>query len=222
MLHYLVSNDGLYYNQRTMTSPDDTNFSSSPSGLPTVESKKEKGFFRELLEFIVIALLIVVPFRIFIAQPYVVNGASMNPTFKDGEYLIVDQLSYRLSEPERGSIIIFRYPKDPSWYFIKRVIGLPGETISIRNGVVTIKNAENPEGFPLTEDYIKFEKKEDFDTELGSGEYFVLGDNRLGSADSRIWGSVPEANIVGRPLLRLLPLSRVDLWPGNEDSLGPK
>jgi signal peptidase I len=203
----------MYYNLGNklflMTESDFQN----PTPLPS--SQKEKGFFRELIEFALLALLVVVPFRIFIAQPYIVNGASMNPTFKGGEYLIVDQVSYRLGEPERGSVLIFRYPKDPSWYFIKRVIGLPGETVEIRNGDVWIKNDTSPEGFALREEYVEFEKKENVSVTLSAEEYFVLGDNRLGSADSRLWGPVPRDNIVGRPVLRLFPLNRLSIFPGN-------
>jgi len=182
---------------------------------PNVDQQKSKGFFRELIEFALIALLIVVPFRIFVAQPYIVNGASMNPTFKNSEYLIVDQLTYRFEEPKRGSVLIFKYPKDPSWYFIKRVIGLPGETVQINSGKVTIINDENSDGLALIEEYIEFEKIENFTTTLGSEEYFVMGDNRLGSADSRLWGPVPKENIIGRPIARLFPLNKISLFPGN-------
>ncbi len=180
------------------------------------QTRKQKSFFRELLEFALIAVVIVIPFRIFIAQPFVVNGSSMDPTFENGEYLIVDQISYRFEKPARGSIIIFKYPKDPSKYFIKRVIGLPGEEIIIKDGKVTIINDNYPEGIPLEEPYIQYEKKDSFTTTLENDEYFVMGDNRLGSADSRVWGPLPEYNIVGRPLIRLFPISRLDVLPGNE------
>jgi len=176
---------------------------------------KEKGFFRELVEFVIIALIIVIPFRIFIAQPFVVNGASMDPTFENGEYLIVDQLSYKFGAPERGSVLIFKYPKDPSKYFIKRVIGLPNEKVRISGGEVTITNAENPDGIVLNEPYVEFAKKDSFDTTLASDEYFVMGDNRLGSADSRVWGPLPEEDIVGRPVIRLFPFGRISLFPGD-------
>jgi signal peptidase I len=181
--------------------------------------KKEKGFFRELLEFALIALIIVIPFRIYIAQPFVVNGASMDPTFKSGEYLIVDQISYRFNTPLRGSILIFKFPKDPSKYFIKRVIGLPGETVSISGGKVTITNSDNPEGITLDEPYIVYEKKDSYKKTLDDDEYFVMGDNRLGSADSRLWGPLPKEDIVGRPILRLFPASRAKILPGDESNL---
>lgn len=176
---------------------------------------KEKGFFRELLEFVIIALVIVIPFRIYIAQPFVVNGASMDPTFENGEYLIVDQLSYKFGTPERGSVLIFKYPKDPSKYFIKRVIGLPSEKVKISGGQVTIINKDNPDGLVLDEPYVEFVKKDSFETTLESDEYFVMGDNRLGSADSRVWGPLPKEDIVGRPVIRLFPFSRISLFPGD-------
>jgi signal peptidase I len=180
-----------------------------------VKKQKEKSFWRELLEFALIAVLIVVPFRIFIAQPYIVNGASMSPTFETDNYLIVDQLSYRFTTPARGSVIIFKYPLNTSWYFIKRVIGLPGETVTIKNGVVTITKTDGTK-LTLNEPYVKFPKIENYTKTLGSDEYFVMGDNRLGSADSRIWGPLPAKDIVGRPILRLFPLTEIGVLPGDE------
>jgi signal peptidase I len=180
---------------------------------PTV---KQKSFFRELVEFAIIAIVIVVPFRIFIAQPYVVNGASMDPTFKSADYLIVDQLSYRFHTPTRGSVLIFKYPKNPTLYFIKRVIGLPGETVNINGGAVTIKNNTHKDGFVLTEPYVVYTKSDNLSITLKSDEYFVMGDNRAGSADSRLWGPVPKEDIVGRPVLRLFPIANLGLVPGDK------
>lgn len=167
--------------------------------------QKTESFWKELVKLVVLAVIVVVPFRLYVAQPFIVDGASMDPTFKTGEYLIVDELTYHFNAPERGSILIFKYPKDPSKYFIKRVIGLPGETVSINKGEVSIVNSLHPAGFKLTEPYVKFEKNDTMSYTLGSGEYFVMGDNRLGSADSRLWGPVPEKNIIGRPIIRFFP-----------------
>jgi len=191
---------------------------SSPHIAPSPSIKIEKSFFRELLEFAIIAVVVVIPFRIYVAQPFVVNGASMDPTFKNGEYLIVDQITYRFDTPERGSVLIFKYPKDTTKYFIKRVIGLPGETVSIKDGIVTVKNKTHPEGFTLSEPYIVHSKSDSFEMTLDNDEYFVLGDNRSGSADSRIWGPMPTEDIVGRPLMRLFPLSAAGIMPGDERS----
>lgn len=169
----------------------------------------------EIIQFAVIALVIVLPIRMFIAQPFIVSGASMEETFHTGEYLIVDQVSYRFEKPVRGDVIIFRYPRDPSKFFIKRVIGLPGDTIRIDGNVVTITNEANPDGFTLSESYIKsMEPTTNLKETLGDREYFVMGDNRDQSSDSRIWGVLQEENIIGRALVRLFPVDEVDLFPG--------
>lgn len=173
-----------------------------------------KSSFWELVRYAVIALLIVVPFRIFIAQPYVVSGSSMDPTFKDSDYLIVDQISKRFEEPKRESVVIIRYPKDPSKFFIKRLIAFPGETVEIKNGSVTVYNEEDKNGIKLNEPYVVFKKSENLRVVLGEGEYFVMGDNRAGSSDSRAWGPVPKNYIIGRPVIRLLPFDKISLWPG--------
>src|SRR3989338_9340260 len=108
-----------------------------------IETIMRHSFFKEAWEtvrFIFIALLIVIPIRLFIAQPFIVSGASMDPTFTDGQYLIVDEVSYRFNEPIRGDVIIFKYPKDPKKYFIKRIIGLPRHTVSIdEKGNVSVR-----------------------------------------------------------------------------------
>lgn len=176
--------------------------------------QNEGSFFSELFKFALIALFIVLPFRIFVAQPFIVNGASMDPTFESGDYLIVDQLTYKFEEPERGSPVIFKYPKDRTKFFIKRIIGLPKETVIIRGEEITIKNDANPEGFSIDEPYIEFKKSDDLTVNLNEGEYFVMGDNRLGSSDSRAWGPLPEDDIIGRPLLRLFPLNKIGVFPG--------
>ena len=170
------------------------------------------NFWKELVKLIIISVLIVVPFRLYIAQPFIVDGASMDPTFDTGDYLIVDEISYRFKTPQRGSILIFKYPVDPRKSFIKRVIGLPGETVSISGGKVTIINAENPDGLILNEPYVELKKSDGANITLGAEEYFVMGDNRAGSADSRIWGPVPEDHIIGRPIFRFFPPT---LFPGD-------
>ena len=175
------------------------------------EQNSTSNFWKEILHLIILALVIVVPFRLFIAQPFVVEGSSMDPTFKSGDYLIVDELSYHITEPERGAVVVFKYPKDPKRHFIKRIIGLPGETVTIANGQVTITNEAYPNGFTLDEPYIEFEKTESLTQKLKDGEYFVMGDNRPASADSRVWGPVPRELIVGRPFIRFMPPG---LFPG--------
>ena len=183
----------------------------------SAEKKETEGSWKELLKFGMIVLIIVVPFRIFVAQPYIVQGSSMDPTFKNGDYLIVDQISYRFEEPARQAVIILRYPKDPSKFFIKRVVGLPGETVSLRAGKVFInKNDGSPE-ILVEEDYITYTKEESIEFKLGDKEYFVMGDNRAGSSDSRYWGPLPEEDIVGRPVLRLLPINHIGILPGKAE-----
>ena len=184
--------------------------------------KEENGII-EIIRFSIIALLIVIPVRMFIAQPFIVSGASMAQTFHTGEYLIVDQVSYYLHDPSRGDVIIFRYPRDPSKYFIKRVIGLPGETIIIEDSKVMIKNADNPEGFYLEEPYVRsMRTPERIEQVLGSREYFVMGDNRDESSDSRVWGVLQKERIVGRAFLRLFPPTAVDVLPGAMSESGIK
>jgi signal peptidase I len=174
------------------------------------------GTIREWIQVIVIALIISLPIRFFIAEPFVVNGASMDPTFSTGQFLIVDRLSYRFEKPERGDVIVFRYPNNPSTYFIKRIIGLPGETLSIKNGIVTIINAEHPTGLELNETYIDpaHRSHETTSAVLGPDQYFVMGDNRAQSSDSRIWGVLEKDLIAGRPIVRLLPVTQLSVLPG--------
>lgn len=174
----------------------------------------------EIVRFSLIALLIVVPIRMFVAQPFIVSGASMETTFHSGEYLIVDQVSYHFHQPARGDVIIFRYPRDPSKFFIKRVIGLPGDTITIEDGIVKISNEENPDGFVLDEPYAETMPVAPKMIEtLGDREYFVMGDNRDESSDSRAWGVLQEERIIGRALVRLFPPSVVDYLPGEANPL---
>ncbi len=172
----------------------------------------------EIFRFSLIAILIVVPVRLFIAQPFIVSGASMETTFHSGEYLIVDQVTYHFEKPNRGDVIIFRYPRDPSKFFIKRVIGLPGDTISIEDGVITITNEANPKGMILSEEYAEtMPPAAKFVEKVGEREYFVMGDNRDESSDSRSWGVLQEERIVGRAWLRLFPPQQADYLPGAKE-----
>lgn len=175
---------------------------------------KAKENILEFLKFAIIAVVIVLPIRMYIAQPFIVSGLSMFPTFNDGEYLIIDELSYNLGNPHRNDVVVFHYPNDTKKYFIKRIIGMPNETVIIKEGAVTIKNAEFPEGFVLKETYIN----EPFSTTgtytTGPDEYFVMGDNRNNSSDSRAWGKLNSKLLVGRAYLRLLPLDHISLLPG--------
>jgi signal peptidase I len=170
--------------------------------------------FKEILTFIVLAIIIVVPIRLFVAQPFVVEGESMHPTFESGNYLIVDELTYHISDPKRGDVVIFRYPGDPSIFYIKRIIGLPGETVHIDHGQTTVTKTDGTT-VTLDESYVVSEDATyTQDTTLGTDQYFVMGDNRPRSSDSRIWGPLPKKNIVGRAYIRLLPPNMIGILPG--------
>lgn len=180
-----------------------------------VNDRPNESFIVEIFKFSILALVIVVPFRLFIAQPFIVSGSSMSPTFETGQYLIVDQITYRFEPPKRGDIVIFRYPNDPSKYFIKRIIGLPGEVVELANGETTILDPTTNTTTTLDEPYLKRDRTDDhLSTPLASDEYFVMGDNRGASSDSRLWGPLPRADIVGRALVRLLPPTTFALLPG--------
>ena len=185
---------------------------------PTPPTPTKKDSFKDIARFTFFALLIVIPFRMFVAQPYVVSGLSMDPTFKNGDYLIVDQLTPRFQELSRGEVLIFKYPLDPSRSFIKRVIGLPGETVEIASGEVRIKNTENPVGFILDEPYVLYPKDSGLVVTLKDDEYFMMGDNRAGSLDSRSWGPLNRKFIIGHPVIRLLPISHIDILPGDHST----
>ena len=181
------------------------------------ENQSTGSYIWEVIKFFILAVVIVAPIRFFVAQPFIVQGASMNPTFATGQYLIIDELSYRFNEPERGDVVVLRFPRNPSRFFIKRLVGLPGETLDIKNGVISITTAENAEPFILEEPYVTFLKTDGGDDEivkLKEGEYFVMGDNRPNSSDSRDWGILPENLIIGKAFLRLFPIDTISFSPG--------
>ncbi len=184
-----------------------------------VESLKSRGvMWRALIEvvkYVLIAIAIVVPLRFFIAQPFVVSGYSMTPTFGPGEYLVIDEMTYRSSKPAAGDVVVLRYPLDPSIYLIKRVIAVPAETIKIQKGVITVYNKINQKTIALTEPYKQEKNKNDMaSTTLDGDEYFVMGDNRDASSDSRTWGPLQERFIIGRVAIRLFPFDKMQILPG--------
>ena len=178
----------------------------------------------EVVKVALVSLAIILPIRYFLVQPFFVRGASMEPTFDDGEYLVIDQLSYRFRQPQRGEVIVFRYPNQPSQFFIKRIIGLPGETVRIENGQVVIENSQHPEGVILNEvpylpSGIRTGGQERL--ALGQDEYFMLGDNRPSSSDSRSWGPLPANDIIGRVWVRAFPLDQITIFsPAQAGFLG--
>lgn len=183
-----------------------------------METTPKENSFKETSRFLFFAAVIILAIRFFVIQPFVVSGESMDPTFANREYLIVDEISYRFENPNRGDIVIFRYPySEEKKYFIKRVIGLPKETLEINGPKITIYNVEHPDGFILKEPYIAYPTPISDRTKitLGDSEYFVMGDNRPHSSDSRSWGPLQRSYIVGRPLVRLLPIKNLSFLPGH-------
>lgn len=188
---------------------------------PAEKDNTKKESWIDFFRFAVLAALIVVPIRLFVAQPFVVSGASMVPTFDTGHYLIIDEISYRFENPKRGDVIVFRFPFDPTKFLIKRVAGLPKETITIQGDTIRIKNAAHPESFIWEQETVRESGRpaEQYIT-LQDDEYFVLGDNRDESADSRLWGPLKKKFIIGRPIVRLLPLKKADFFPGAWNTSG--
>lgn len=177
-----------------------------------VRKAEQKSLWGYTLAAIGIAIVV----RLFIASPYVVSGASMEPNFHDWHYLIIDRVVYDVRPPQRGEVVVFKYPPEPSRYLIKRVIGLPGETVVVHGAEVRVINEAHPEGFVLSEPYVAEENRTYGDNvrlTLGVDEYFVLGDNRRVSADSRLWGPLPIADIIGRVDIRLYPFTMIDILP---------
>ena len=194
--------------------PDLSTESTTTTDSPTPSTERAPHPLSEIVQFAIIALIIVIPIRMFIAQPFIVSGASMENTFHGNEYLIVDQVSYYFDEPARGDVVIFRYPKDPSKFFIKRIIGVPGDTVDITGNIVTVTNASGTTA-TLDEPYVKdMAPTTQLSETLGDREYFVMGDNRDQSSDSRVWGVLQREKIVGRALVRLFPFSEAAWLPG--------
>ncbi|MCL5017373.1 MAG: signal peptidase I [Patescibacteria group bacterium] len=167
--------------------------------------------FWEVAEVVLIAVVTVFAIRTFLMQPFLVSGDSMEPNFSTGNYLLVDELTYRLRAPERGEVIVLRYPNDPSVFYIKRIIALPGDRIVINNGEIKIYNSEHPEGFVPDQSYLDKNLKTvgNMDVTLDKNDYFVMGDNRNFSYDSRSWGPLPKKDIIGIVRLRLFPIGEI-------------
>lgn len=170
-------------------------------------------FLVEVAQIIIIAAAIIVPIRYFLIQPFIVKGASMEPNFFDSEYLIIDEMTYRFRNIERGETVVFRPPGNESQFYIKRVIGLPGETVEIIDGTIKIYNLEYPNGVIIQEDYLEEETIGRSYVTLGLNEYYLMGDNRDQSLDSRTFGPVSVDDIVGRVWLRGLPIDRLGAVP---------
>jgi signal peptidase I len=211
-------------------------FSKEPIVIKEEKNDKENyqgvgSFILEIIKIIALAFIIIVPIRVFLFQPFFVQGSSMEPNFEDGQYLIVNELGYKETDMSVGSmnlftvkpfkqaarqtVIVFRYPLDPSKFFIKRVIGLPGETVQVKDDKVIIFNKAHLGGFVLDESaYLSpnVVTGQDQTVHLGPDQYFVMGDNREFSSDSRTWGPVPESDLIGEVELRAWPLNKVSVY----------
>lgn len=173
------------------------------------------GFIVELLKIIIVALAIIIPLRTFVLQPFYVKGASMEPTFHDNEYLIIDELSYRFHPPQRGDVVVLRNPLLGE-FLIKRVIGLPEERLVINDGQVTVYNRQNSAGLTLDESaYLPPDRLTfgNIDITLTADQYYVLGDNRPASLDSRSFGPVARRDVIGRTALRAWPIYKAQTFP---------
>lgn len=193
-------------------------FAAAPAKISPIEERHtpERTSRGALFSYTIFALGLALFIRFFIAAPYVVSGSSMEPNFNNWDYLITDRVSYRFDEPARGDVIVFHLPQEYSRTLIKRVIGLPGETVTVSSAGVLIENAENREGFFIDEPYLAPQNlggPQVASVTVEPGHFFVLGDNRRVSSDSRSWGVLPRENIVGRVLLRLFPLSELGILP---------
>ena len=185
--------------------------------------KKTLASFLEIAEIIIIAVAAVFIVRTFLVQPFLVSGTSMSPNFSNGDYVLVDELTYHIRQPERGEVVVFHDPNpgDYGTYFIKRIIGLPGETVAINNNTVTVFNSSNPQGFTLDESYLPAGTVTSISGGsdryvLSSSTYLMLGDNRPNSFDSRSWGALSANNIVGLVRVRLWPLGAVRTFAAPE------
>jgi signal peptidase I len=180
-----------------------------------VSDSSVKDFFIELLQVVIVALAIIIPVRYFFIKPFYVKGASMEPSFYDNEYLVIDEISYRFKEPLRGEIVVFKYPRDPKQFFIKRIVGLPGETVQVTGGGVFVNGDE------IDETYLNpgTTSKGEIVVTLQSNEFFVLGDNRDFSLDSRSFGPLQENYIVGKTWIRGWPFDQITLFHPPEYSI---
>ena len=175
--------------------------------------KKQLSFVLEIAKIVVVALAIVIPIRYFLFQPFFVKGESMQPNFQNGDYLIIDEISYRFREPQRGEVIVFKYPQNESQLFIKRIIGLPGEKVEITDNVIKVTKTDG-QLVDLKETYLpsSIETDGNIDITLESNQYFMLGDNRQFSFDSRRFGVVNKKEIIGKVFLRAWPFATLGFF----------
>ncbi|HBU07546.1 MAG TPA: signal peptidase I [Candidatus Magasanikbacteria bacterium] len=184
-----------------------------------VVSEVEKGFlaktslfFLELIKIVILAAITIGLVRYFLFKPFYVKGQSMEPNFYESDYLIIDELSYRFREPERGEVVVFRAPVDKKEFYLKRILGLPGERVKVGEGKVVVYNDNYPQGILVEENYLTETTPGSTITTLGSDQYFVMGDNRDASYDSRRFGPIEKTDFVGRAWVRGWPFSRLSAF----------
>jgi len=172
------------------------------------------SFVLDIIETVVIALSIFLVIYLFVASPHQVNGQSMVPNFQSGEYVLSDKVSYRFSNPKRGDVIVFHAPpaancpQGTGCDFIKRVIGLPGETMAVHDNHIYVNNQAVDEPYiPKDFEILPGPATKDKTITLADDEFFVCGDNRPYSSDSRSWGPIKKSDIVGRAIFRYWPLN---------------
>jgi signal peptidase I len=181
-----------------------------PPAEPAAQRRPTSAFIREIVETLLLTFFIFWIVNGLVGR-YRIDGNSMNPTLLNGEYLIISNFAYQLDEPERGDIIVFRHPRS-DLNLIKRVIGVPGDTIEVQGGVVMVN------GTPLDEPYIQAPPTYSSSWVVPEGQFFVLGDNRNNSSDSHAWGFLPEENILGKALLVYWPPSEWTKVPHHDYS----
>lgn len=179
-----------------------------PKNSPSSGSKNEENAWVEGIKTIGLSIILALGIRTFVAEARYIPSGSMLPTLEINDRLIIDKLSYRFTEPQRGDVVVFNPTEELSLQykdaFIKRIIGLPGETLEVRDGQVFVN------GEPIEEDYIAEEPQYKWGPEtIPEGHFLVLGDNRNNSFDSHYWGFVPRENIIGRAVIRFWPLNRL-------------
>lgn len=174
-----------------------------------MKSSKILNFFLDLVEVTIVGVAVFVIVYLFIGQPLEITGTSMEPTLDNGEMIIAEKMTSRLDKLERGDIVVFKQPENPNIFVIKRIVGLPGETLTLSEKSVYIN------GSMLEEDYVKTHQAlltaQDKDIEIPQDSYFLMGDNRANSTDSRKWGPILEQDIVGKAVIVFSPISNARL-----------
>jgi len=177
--------------------------------------KKISPFIRELLEVFLISFLPIFIIYQFFGRPFIVQGVSMEPNFQNGDRLIIDMISYRFNNPERGDVVVFyRRPGDNSIFNIKRIIGLPGDHIALRNGDIFVNGKIIQEKYFVSSVYTPAVNRTDFS--LAEDQFFVMGDNRAMSFDSRNWGPLEKSDIIGPARIRFWPLSELEFFRNSD------